>query len=951
MTAPCPRRVIRTAVTVSCTTECLGLAIVSGSSFGPISCPPDDDCLVVCDGDRSCEGAWIAQMPDVTSHHLHVRCAGDYGCSGWGTVDCSDVGAPGGCSVECAGDQACKGMDFVCGAEEVCGLKCSGATACDSTTCWPISCQTLQNASWVNSSYPTSSPVPVPSLSPTVATAAPSPTPRTASPSAPPRRAPTAAPSRWPSARPSSEPTGSPAAPTSAPTFSPAAPPSPQPTRPPTPAQRAPTRAPRPHPPPSFPPTPPRSSLGPAPADRLPSRSPLSAAPEAPTAMPSEPPTTAGRRSSGELLREAGGSIVRAGEAVAHLAGPAGSRAVVILSLDCHVRNEHPGEKMDFDFHPIGLPLGDHTRYYAGAIWCNAASVVVVLSALYLIGLVRAGLAERREGAPLSSLPKRIYPLSPQRLGALRLPSAGIVPYRYLAQGTTVAAGRCAFALSYASPGAHLLGVVALVVLLTVPPLVWYRKLSARFFRAAPAADSVLYQKGPVWGPTRCRIYRAVYGPTVWASTRPNFAESYGLLFEGYSPGRLWWLIPELLHLALFAFFAAWRPSDPVSCDMRNFSAAVLFAVYAAALWHLRPYLSPVGGALQRAIAVLNAIAAALLAAGWSHDHWGQPPGRGISAASAALLTCGAVAILATATAQLVLLLFTLGAYCFDSWVGRRRQAWAAGATERLATRVEGSESSSSTEEASAARAAAERGADSLGHGPPREELVPLKSTPSLRSHSPQIPPQTAPQGKQRRGSNPLPVSPLPASRAPGQFPRRTPSGSERRGSGPRPVSPLPVNRAQSSSSVNRAPVPPSRRSRRVSGSDQAAERSASALGHSASGLGRGGEDGLGSARRRLQRRGQPPQGAERPRRTMSIPAPGSRMAYPAGRGMGSISDTAGVESGRGRGRTPRFALTLAASGGSGTASPLPVPDQGELDFALNFPTRAATSLDEQPQN
>eukprot|EP01062_Namystynia_karyoxenos_P007916 TRINITY_DN12794_c0_g1_i1.p1 TRINITY_DN12794_c0_g1~~TRINITY_DN12794_c0_g1_i1.p1 ORF type:complete len:1153 (+),score=100.03 TRINITY_DN12794_c0_g1_i1:1125-4583(+) len=527
---------------------------------------------------------------------------------------------------------------------------------------------------------PTARPVQEPSAAPS---RAPSSTPAdpTRSPTIPPTIWPTRGPAEPTSRRPSTFPSPRPIAPTPGPTAPPVHRPTVAPSRHPSrrslPPAQSPTAGPghrpsqqptgRPHPLLSLPPAVGRAAT---PAPRAsPSAAPAApGSPPASSASPRHPPAAAGPPSAAPAvppargLREAGGEFESA-EQAARLAGPAGSRAAILLNLDCFVDDldlSHD-EEIDLEFHPIGAPLGSHhQRYFTGALLWNNVIVLSVLCILLAAGTVRAMLAK-----------EVACPLPTSHLAAVRFPSFAYVPYQYLVQGTVLSAAHCAFFPSRGGPGTQAVGVFILILMATTPVLIWWAVLRGPRFQACHNFDSVLAEKGLRWGKVGNAVYRIVYGSVVWTSTGGHFVERYGMIFEGYGPGKQWWMMPELGHLVSIALFAAWRPGSRLSCDVRNFSVAALLLAYLVGLVVVRPYLAPLTSGLQAMIAVLNVLAVVAIAAG-------------LSSGNAGLLRSGSAVLLVSAIFQFVLLACDVLAYLGDLCVGRRRRGWAAGAGDVL---------------------------------------------------------------------------------------------------------------------------------------------------------------------------------------------------------------------------------------------------------------------------
>eukprot|EP01062_Namystynia_karyoxenos_P007476 TRINITY_DN1262_c0_g1_i1.p2 TRINITY_DN1262_c0_g1~~TRINITY_DN1262_c0_g1_i1.p2 ORF type:complete len:556 (+),score=121.50 TRINITY_DN1262_c0_g1_i1:2057-3724(+) len=312
-------------------------------------------------------------------------------------------------------------------------------------------------------------------------------------------------------------------------------------------------------------------------------------------------------------------------------------------------------ERIDVEFHPIGAPIGiHHQRYFVGAIVWNTITVVLVLLLLYLSAITQAQ----------SSDDGGICPPNSQHQGLFRFPSFAFVPYQFLVQGSCLAAAHCAFFPARGSSGAQTLGVITLSVHASIPFIIWWRVLRDANFHAGALRDVWFAEHCAGWTPWRCRIYEFFYGCLVWTSTHGHFVERFGMIFEGYSPGLTFWILPEVGHLIIMSLFASWRPGDRVTCSVRNFMVAGVLLLYTAALLVVRPYMSKAVLVLQSAISLLTALAVLGIA-------------TGIAVGAAAPMTIGVAFLLIAAMFQFFGLACDVGAYMFDLCVGRRKKAWA----------------------------------------------------------------------------------------------------------------------------------------------------------------------------------------------------------------------------------------------------------------------------------
>eukprot|EP01062_Namystynia_karyoxenos_P005075 TRINITY_DN11790_c0_g1_i8.p2 TRINITY_DN11790_c0_g1~~TRINITY_DN11790_c0_g1_i8.p2 ORF type:complete len:535 (+),score=97.87 TRINITY_DN11790_c0_g1_i8:3416-5020(+) len=317
------------------------------------------------------------------------------------------------------------------------------------------------------------------------------------------------------------------------------------------------------------------------------------------------------------------------------MAGPFGSRVAILLVFNCFVDDldlEHD-EKLDVEFHPIGVPIGSHhQKYFVGAIVFNSGIVLALAAVLLLGSTVQA----RADGA-------RICPPPSEYQARFRFPSFPFLPFEFLAQGTALAAAHCAFFPSRGEGVTQPLGVLVLAALALGPPIIWWVMLRGPRFHALSMPDPWLAKRDTRTGSLRTRAYRLLYGSTVWVSTVDYFVERHGMMFEMYCP------------------------EDQFACNARNFLVSGVLVLYLVGLNVVRPYLSPLTHVLQCAIALQNAVAIALIAAGLAFD---DHPG---------LLRGGAVMLVVSACFQFAFLCCEILAYSFDiCYVGRRQRGWAA---------------------------------------------------------------------------------------------------------------------------------------------------------------------------------------------------------------------------------------------------------------------------------
>eukprot|EP01062_Namystynia_karyoxenos_P066891 TRINITY_DN60807_c0_g1_i1.p1 TRINITY_DN60807_c0_g1~~TRINITY_DN60807_c0_g1_i1.p1 ORF type:complete len:1414 (+),score=159.63 TRINITY_DN60807_c0_g1_i1:70-4311(+) len=562
------------------------------------------------------------------------------------------------------------------------------------------------------SAGPSTGPSPVPSTGPTAqpSTAAPTGAPSTP-PSLPPEQAPTVAPSTVPSPPPSAPPQPLPSAPPSVrPTWGPlSAPPSASPSSGPTASpwagpsgapsaapSRAPVRGPSASPtatptagpkvvptaPPSASPSDPPATIAPsgapsAPPEPAPSVSPSRAA-AAPTAPPSAAPTasptifklTGLTKSEKEVVEQ---STKVAAAATAVTGSPGAGRLAVIMNLDCSIEDVDLGaEPLDFEFHPVGVGIGTNdNKYFKGAILFNALLVLGVGAVFGLLALAQVQICQ----TPVL-----------KAMGNVKCPGMAFVPYMFLLQGTSLAACNLGFRPLYAMEGLY--GWCILLICVASPGLLWWLLLREKRFWAQVAEDPRLDAEAGIeqyketgQSPPRVlegwqrQVYVAFFGPRIWVSKEnsPHFCERYGVIFESYKEGRIWFVLCEIGQILAVSILSVWRPDGPTACHLRNaIMSFVLFALWAAQMW-FRPYLSRVDHVLQGLLNFMSFLAVLLMTIALASS---ESTGEGLMAVAAQLLFWSAILLMFK-------VVYDFALFAMDMRVGRR-----SGTRQRMA-RVE----------------------------------------------------------------------------------------------------------------------------------------------------------------------------------------------------------------------------------------------------------------------
>eukprot|EP01062_Namystynia_karyoxenos_P009793 TRINITY_DN13469_c0_g1_i2.p1 TRINITY_DN13469_c0_g1~~TRINITY_DN13469_c0_g1_i2.p1 ORF type:complete len:1419 (+),score=192.84 TRINITY_DN13469_c0_g1_i2:73-4329(+) len=437
---------------------------------------------------------------------------------------------------------------------------------------------------------PSATPTLRPTWGPRQPTAAPSWSPwipPTNGPSVPPSSRPSFGPRR-PSAQPSAAPTNT--SHSEAPTVSPTWAPLQLPTRAPSGSTTAPNAPPTgsPLPPPTRPPSDRRAPP--------PSVSPRSAAPSAsPTAAPT--PGGAGlSKSEKETAQAVTGPIGAAPAAVGVAAGlaAAGSagKLAVVAGMSCQVEDVDVSgvEPLDWEFHPLGFAMGDHShKFFLGAVLGNA--LLFFGFQLVHFAAVQLFMWFNKETLVHS-------------MGVFKFPGVSYIFLLFLMQGTSLSAANMLFKRSGAPAATAVVGAVVLLMCFAVPPLLYFKLLRPRALRAELASDDRVER---LHGCKR-QAYVFVFGMQVWVTkpnsvsvkqwfrvTRPDedeFAEQWDIVFGPYKEKYVWYPCLELVIVLLISLISAWEASLGPACHVRNVMLCLLFFIpLAFAIWR-RPCIS-----------------------------------------------------------------------------------------------------------------------------------------------------------------------------------------------------------------------------------------------------------------------------------------------------------------------------------------------------------------------
>eukprot|EP01062_Namystynia_karyoxenos_P078961 TRINITY_DN8223_c0_g1_i1.p1 TRINITY_DN8223_c0_g1~~TRINITY_DN8223_c0_g1_i1.p1 ORF type:complete len:1248 (+),score=160.64 TRINITY_DN8223_c0_g1_i1:80-3823(+) len=370
-----------------------------------------------------------------------------------------------------------------------------------------------------------------------------------------------------------------------------------------------------------------------APPSPQPSRAPT-AAPSgaAPTVSPAQPPSAA--PTAGPTAAPSAWSWVLSPQAeerremlkgvpVAALAASSGAasaavglastgnagKIAVLANIDCVIDDVDLGdaEPLDWEFHPVGQPIGSHVHmYFLGAVLFNTVVIVAFACALGVgIATVSWGL-----GRPLA-----------EAAGDLKCPGLCYLPIMFLLQGTSLAASNMAFHPGRAPGAVAIAGWTYLLICVALPGVLWFTILRGTRFRACTVRDPRLYkthipgQPKPLQG-TKRKFYKWVFGTTVWVTAPPIgcemsqlnvndfFVEQLGLFFESYRGSKHWFILAEMGNMIALSVLAVLPVGNPAACHLRNSAIVLLLAAFLFLIFRHRPYQSQ----LDNVVAVMMAL-------------------------------------------------------------------------------------------------------------------------------------------------------------------------------------------------------------------------------------------------------------------------------------------------------------------------------------------------------
>eukprot|EP01065_Artemidia_motanka_P000544 TRINITY_DN1024_c3_g1_i1.p1 TRINITY_DN1024_c3_g1~~TRINITY_DN1024_c3_g1_i1.p1 ORF type:complete len:1020 (+),score=299.81 TRINITY_DN1024_c3_g1_i1:35-3094(+) len=380
--------------------------------------------------------------------------------------------------------------------------------------------------------------------------------------------------------------------------------------------------------------------------------------PPAPSPPPFPPPPPPPAPSA---LEDAAPAVSKAAVSIAAATGPAGAGTPVIMKLgECKVEDlDLDPEPLDWELHPVGVFLdgggiGDNEhKYFAGAVVWNLGLVLVPLAALVALAYARTVFLEEEFRCSLSRM---------------RAPGFALAPFVFLVMGISLSASHLAFFSQRAPAVCGVLGWVVLLGVSATPLLLWQFMLRKGRFHAKMIGDPRLAETESQMGPTALAVYRFFFGDRVWVSADedPYFVQCHGICFEGYKEDMQWFLVPDIGHSVVIAFFPNWTAGQRWECTLRNSMVFVVLAAYLAAVLIQRPFTSPFESVAVLVLATCNALAVLLMTVALAI---GESAPTGLWAVAIVLLAIAAVA-------QFTILFFTLMQYINNTTAQKRRQAW-----------------------------------------------------------------------------------------------------------------------------------------------------------------------------------------------------------------------------------------------------------------------------------
>ena len=242
------------------------------------------------------------------------------------------------------------------------------------------------------------------------------------------------------------------------------------------------------------------------------------------------------------------------------------------------------GKSLDVEFHPTNVAIGDNAqRYLIGAMVMNPLLVIGLLLLAYFFALIYKAL-----------FPQKSWQ---RACGFSRAPGIGFLATLFLMQGTSLVSARLAF-----HPRSHAgyttIGISGLLGCASVPIVVYIyvlRRIDAVQVvdpRTGSSSVSESTKIKPLTG-VKLFVYKTFFGSHVWVSTAEHHAERFGIIYEGYRTGCIWFSCIEMIEMLLLSILSAWIPESSSACTGRNVIISVLLSLFPISILAFRPYESP----------------------------------------------------------------------------------------------------------------------------------------------------------------------------------------------------------------------------------------------------------------------------------------------------------------------------------------------------------------------
>ncbi|KAJ9455301.1 hypothetical protein DIPPA_33516 [Diplonema papillatum] len=240
---------------------------------------------------------------------------------------------------------------------------------------------------------------------------------------------------------------------------------------------------------------------------------------------------------------------------------------LLLVTAGCHVKGED--QDLPRAFHPTGVSVDGSQAL--GMVLGNFALMAVFSTICYLV-LKFAQVAGER------AFPKLFEGLDTQ--GLMRLPSAPLMVFTFLYQGTTF--GAVMLLMEPPHPIGFCAGVFSFVLCAAVPMGVFYRMHRSVPAKAVYLLDDVY--KGKIWA--------FVIGPGEWVSVqrKNHWVNRYASVMRTYRQETVWFSLVEFCSMFALAAVSATRVESVTACGHVKLFSAMIFFVQLGAEVVLLPH-------------------------------------------------------------------------------------------------------------------------------------------------------------------------------------------------------------------------------------------------------------------------------------------------------------------------------------------------------------------------